>query len=215
MSTGNQTPDRFGGVREEEGILFTDEGINPSAVGECRLVGGVFKMKDGAKTFDPSLGEPIAKGIVFPGSPDDNDLFFRTDLRLLFYYDASRSKWLTTRRAYFNGYRNLVSGSGLVYFGGMNSTNGPRMPHAGTLTAFTIKNNNIVTRTLRLYKYDGTTTTLIGSLSLISENAKSTITANVDFDADDCLILAMDFTAGSGALSDAFVTFEVSWRATT
>lgn len=39
-----------------------------------------------------SPGAPIS-GTAFPGSPATNDLFFRTDRGLLYYYDGSR--WLT------------------------------------------------------------------------------------------------------------------------
>lgn len=39
-------------------------------------------------------GGGITSGTSFPGSPADNDLFYRTDLDLLFFYDGTR--WLTT-----------------------------------------------------------------------------------------------------------------------
>jgi len=37
----------------------------------------------------------LPSGTSFPGSPANNDLFYRTDLDLLFFYDGTR--WLTTQ----------------------------------------------------------------------------------------------------------------------
>lgn len=37
--------------------------------------------------------QPIPRGTAFPGSPATNDLYFRTDRGLLYYYDGTR--WLT------------------------------------------------------------------------------------------------------------------------
>lgn len=48
---------------------------------------------DLARLSDVASGIP--SGTSFPGSPADNDLFYRTDLDTLFFYNGTR--WLTTQ----------------------------------------------------------------------------------------------------------------------
>ena len=42
---------------------------------------------------DPSAGSGYSEGTSFPGTPADNDKFFRTDLDMLFFYNGTR--WLS------------------------------------------------------------------------------------------------------------------------
>ena len=46
------TPDRFPGVREDEGIVLTDEATDPTTVGEIRNNAGVIRAKDSIGVFD-------------------------------------------------------------------------------------------------------------------------------------------------------------------
>lgn len=55
---------------------------------------GFFHLKDSAGTVT-SPGGSISSGTSFPGGPATNDLFYRTDLALLFFYDGTR--WLSTQ----------------------------------------------------------------------------------------------------------------------
>lgn len=43
------------------------------------------------------LGSGIPAGTSFPSTPANNDLFYRTDLDALFYYDSTLTKWLTVQ----------------------------------------------------------------------------------------------------------------------
>ncbi len=207
------TPDRFPGEREEDvGIILKEQGDQPIVEGEIRNVNGVLRGRDDSGNFNLRDGEPVPKGTSFPGSPANGDLFYRNDLNLLFHYDGSRSKWLSVTTFGMSGYRNLVAGVGLVYLDGFSATNGVKMPHAGTLISFSVKNNTAVTRDVKIYKWDGVATTLLGTLSLVAESEKYTDSADADFGEGDSLTIAVDFTAGSGALNDAFVLAEVAWR---
>jgi hypothetical protein len=51
-----RTPDRNPGVSDEEGIVLSDEGVEPAVVGEVRYNGGAFRMRDGTGVFDPRTG---------------------------------------------------------------------------------------------------------------------------------------------------------------
>ena len=72
--SGNQTPDRFGGVREEEGLILTDEGVDPSSIGEIRNNGGTLKARDSVGVFDIRGGGSGGitledEGVTVPNGP--------------------------------------------------------------------------------------------------------------------------------------------------
>jgi hypothetical protein len=48
-----RTPDRTPGVASEEGIVFDDDGIDPTVAGEVRFSGGAFKLQDAVGGFNP------------------------------------------------------------------------------------------------------------------------------------------------------------------
>jgi len=206
------TPDRYPGTREEEEILLEEKAAPPTVAGALRRVGNDLIFRDALGNFNPREGQ-IPKGTAFPGSPADWDLFFRTDLGVLFVWDPIRSKWLSAYRMTGGGYRNVIAGAGLVYLDGMNSTNGPLIPVDVTVTAFTLKNRNAVTRYLNFYKYDGATTTLIAQVLINGVNRISVPNANTDLAAGDMLIIAVDMTTGSGVLTQVFVQFHYAQRA--
>ena len=72
-------------------------GANLSATGGANQiarqnsVGGAFTVSALANADMPV--QPIRNGNAFPGSPASNDLFYRSDLDFLCYYDGTR--WLT------------------------------------------------------------------------------------------------------------------------
>ena len=53
------TPDRFPGVREDEGVLLEDVGVDPTQVGEIRLNGSDLKAMDGTGVFNLRSGSGI------------------------------------------------------------------------------------------------------------------------------------------------------------
>ena len=55
-----QTPDRFPGEADEEGIVFEDNSAgDPTALGGMRYVSGHFRMKDSIGVFNPRDGLPV------------------------------------------------------------------------------------------------------------------------------------------------------------
>ncbi len=83
-------------------VLFDEQGSDPStpASGFWRAYfksTGLFVIDDAAVVTGPmgtGGGGGLSSGTSFPGSPATNDLFYRTDHALIFYYDGTR--WLTT-----------------------------------------------------------------------------------------------------------------------
>lgn len=72
-------------------------------------VGSGLSLSAGSLTSTGS-STPIASGTAFPGSPATNDLFFRTDYGLLFYYNGTR--WLSLVK----GEIRIVNTDGLEAF---------------------------------------------------------------------------------------------------
>ena len=85
-------------------------------------------------------------GTSFPTSPSPGQIFYRTDLNDTFWYDSSRSKWLShtitegcggngaiSSSAYYKRYNGMV----------MNGTNQAiTFPYDVTITGVSISNNN-------------------------------------------------------------------------
>ena len=56
----------------------------------------VNATEDGFDLVLPGGGGSLPSGTAFPGSPIDDELFYRTDLNIIFFYKASISRWLST-----------------------------------------------------------------------------------------------------------------------
>lgn len=77
--------------------------------------GKLARVNSGATALEFAY-DGIRSGTSFPGSPSSGDVFFRTDLGLLCYYDGSR--WLTTNE--YNDFRWIaLSAAGNHSFGGV------------------------------------------------------------------------------------------------
>jgi hypothetical protein len=69
---------------------------------------GLFYKDDaGTETGPLAAAASLPSGTSFPGGPANNDLYYRTDLDLLFFYDGTR--WLTTTL-----YTDIIGASGVT-----------------------------------------------------------------------------------------------------
>lgn len=156
----------------------------------------------------------IEAGTSFPGTPSDGDIFNRTDLGMVFRYDATRVKWLSEHSEMFTCGRGTVAeGSDTYCFVGgatMSSTNGIRMPRNGTIIAVTVQNLNTVTRTID-YRVNNSAVNRV-QLALTAAVGGKDIAANQDFSADD-LIQVLALLAAGNAMAEIIATIEVKWRA--
>lgn len=75
-----------------------------------------------ARTWEQISG--VQSGTSFPGSPAEGQQYYRTDLEEWFFYDSSRSKWLSLRTWQLHGASdaNLGAGAYLAAFGFTTAT---------------------------------------------------------------------------------------------
>lgn len=64
--------------------------------------GYVLTIAFGVPSWAASAGG-VASGTSFPGSPNDNDVFFRTDLDLLCFYSTTGTRWMTVSEYTLSG----------------------------------------------------------------------------------------------------------------
>ena len=161
------------------------------------------------------LNTQTLKGTVYPVSPSEGAIFYRTDNGLQFVYDGSRGKYLSTSRQTLNGGRATAVAGTTVYMrvgdATQSSTTGFKMFRNGTITGFSVDNNNTLTaaRTIQIRVNDSVVTS-----SIIGIGSKSTYTnqANSDFNAGDVIqISALAGSTGS-ALANWIVVVEIAWR---
>lgn len=155
----------------------------------------------------------IPSGPSFPGSPSDDDQFNHTTKKAQFRYDATRAKWLTESRAFFELGKASVVAAANVYFlvgdAAGNASTGLRMVRDGTIVSTTIDNDSTVTRNVEVRVEDSAVNKVV--LALSTAKAVSKADANVDFVAGNSLqVVAL--TALGNSLSNAQVTIEVAWR---
>lgn len=69
-----RTPDRYPGIREEEGILLTDSPSAPSDPYSLARVDGDIEGVDSVGTFNPRDGDTLKGLDVSSATPDDDDV---------------------------------------------------------------------------------------------------------------------------------------------
>lgn len=83
-----------------------------------------------------TLEIPLWRGTAFPATPIEGRMFYRTDLDAVFWYDATRAKWLGELEADGGGYNGAMGGAGyLTRFGGVafSATIGIYVPYDATV----------------------------------------------------------------------------------
>ena len=144
-------------------------------------------------------------GGTSPGNP-----LLEVDGGLLWVYDSSRGKWLSSSR--FNasaGEKGRVRDKYLrVYDSQVTNLSGWRVPRDGTITAIVAQTRQAYSWTLRVRKNGSDTN--IASLVLNSEAGKHQTTLSVDVAAGDQIQLFAE--TAFGAIRDPLVWVEIAWR---
>lgn len=127
---------------------------------------------------------------------------------LLYMYDATRGKWLSTESTTLQFGSNGVRSNEYMGFGGdvRDSGSGARMPFNGTITAVTIvASGGLTTKGFEVHINGSVNTTynLVGS-----EFTNSTV--NIDFDAGDYLHMFISNTLGN--VNDSAAIIWIKWR---
>ena len=192
-------------------VLAADSDNTPAALtmGAATILARLAAGNIKAATIQEILA--LASGTSFPGSPANNDLFYRTDRSLLYFYNGTR--WLTTEQ--FHGLPNAASadapvptsGTGLnpwrwvdefafdVYIEKVEI-----LTYHGNLTG-----SNYYTVNVLPVKADNTDLTELGSFNTASDTTitwtKHTITVNALLDALAVQVMVRQTKTGTpGAL---------------
>lgn len=201
-----------------------DVTLAPSGTIKCSSK-RITALADGTASTDAiNLGQldgRIDSGASFPGSPAEGALFYRTDLDLLFYYDSSRTKWLSTHLAVYSCGRNATgittyvdlrreNGMGLSLAPWVMPCAGVVVGYGGRIHAGTVTNTDFLIGT---YSGGSMTTTLvtINRTALYNFSASNT---NAAFSSGDLLAVDVDPTPGSDSINYPSMDVYVRWTAT-
>ncbi len=164
------------------------------------------------------IGEAIAhgaSGTSFPGVPSEGQSFYRTDLKAGFYYDSSRSKWLSyTDKVSFSCAKNnwSINQAGLIH--GQAGGGGAGWPLKWDCTAvgFAVRCKNTSTGTYQIRKTTpAATVTQHDNMVVTASRVASGTATDLDFDADDALFV---YCTSGTVTGQVFVEIELKRRAT-
>jgi len=158
----------------------------------------------------------VYKPLAFPTDTSvSGNLFYRSDLEMLFGYDNQRKKWLSVDRQTFSAGRDfayanvetyLLVGSAIT-----SSLTGYRMPKNGTITSLSVQSEILSgdgARTLQI-KINGA----LSNAKLIMPPSTYGVNKggfNVDVSAGD--FLSFSINGGSELLTNVIANAEVAWR---
>lgn len=179
------------------------------------MTGNLVIQTDISVNGKGSFGKLNVSGSSLPGDPSDGDQFFIRDGGILYVYDASRGKHLSVGRSTIAGGRTTAVAGSTVYVrvgdATQSSTAGYRMIRNGTITGFSVNNNNILTATrdvqIRINDVSALTRTIV-----IGQSGFNFDQANVDFSAGD-LLQVSTLPGGTGsALNNWIILIEFATR---
>jgi hypothetical protein len=196
-----------------QGVLFIDQHekfknytLSNASTGDLWWQSPRLLFRDGSANRDILQGS--LKGISYPASPSEGDMFYRNDVGLLFVYDGSRGKYLSAGRSTLNGGRTTAVAGSTVYVrvgdATQSSTAGYRMIRNGTITGFSVVNNNTLTASrdvqIRINDVSALTRTIV-----IGQSGFNFDQANVDFSAGDLLQVSA-LPGGTGSALNNWIT---------
>jgi hypothetical protein len=159
----------------------------------------------------------IQKGTTFPSIPSNGDLFYRTDVDILYHYDDSRTKWLSVSEISLNCGRTSAVAGGTIYMrvgdATQNSTTGFRMIRNGTIIGSSIQNNNVLTsaRNIQIRVNNSTINSITLNIA-VGQSGVSVNNSNLDFSQGDLIqVVAVPSSTGS-ALSSPIVVIKIAFR---
>ena len=150
----------------------------------------------------------VPKGTVFPTPAEDADLFYRTDLSIMFQYDDSRNKWLSTTQMTYDFGANNADGKYLNIHGATATMTGYLMPRSGTIIAITAKiASGNQTKTIEVRRNNDSASPL--TTFSLTAGSYSSVTTNIDFTTLDYL---QAFVTSTGIPArDIVVVYTIAW----
>ena len=193
---------------------MTNQRIKIKQITSGGQIHGKYLIADGNSGF--TFADAIEKGISFPNSPIGGDMFYRTDVDMLFNYDDSRSKWITVDSITFNCGRSIVQNnvSAYMYVGDapQSSTNGFIMKHNGTILSASADNDNVMGADRDIdIRLNNSTVNKVTLTILDGTKSESIGDSNQDFSEGD-IIQVLGIANNDTDFSGLIVTFDVAWR---
>jgi len=159
----------------------------------------------------------IEKGISFPVTPINGDLFYYLTNNILYQYDSGRSKWLSVEVISLLLGKATINQNTSGYFGVADvvhsSTTGIIMPRNGTIISATLDNiNNMgATRNVEIRVNNSESVKL--TLSLLSGNKSVSVTdGDVNFNTGDFINAIAISNSTAPELSNTTLLIKVAWR---
>lgn len=159
----------------------------------------------------------VQKGITFPVTPTNGDLFYYLTNNILYYYDSSRTKWLSVETTSLLLGRATIGQNTSGYFGVADavhsSTTGIIMPRNGTIIGASLDNvNNMgAARNIEIRVNNSAVVKLIITISSGTKSVNVT-NGNVDFNTGNYINAIALSNATAPALSNASILIKVAWR---
>lgn len=200
--------------RERTQIQSTTQSYDSSS-GSLLVFGGagISGNLNTAGAINPGGAGP--NNTLFPDVSTGGSLFYRQDIQMLFNYDSSRGKWLSVGRSTLNGGRTTAVAGSTVYIrvgdATQSSTTGYRMVRNGTITGFSIENNNTLTTArdiqLRINDVSSLTRTIA-----VGQKGFNFDQGNVDFNSGDLIQIAALPSSAGAALNNWIALIEFATR---
>lgn len=187
----------------------TSDLTNDSLV--ASVVAGTNVTVDNTDPRNPIVnasGGGLDSGTSFPGSPTAEQLFYRTDQNIIYFWDDGRSKWLSEDTINFDfglaglfdsRYLNIIGNAGTGQFGYNIERN-------MTIVGVTGRGG---TNPTKLFEIDRNATLGVGTFSF-SANVVNNDNLNLDFSANDYIRV---WISGTGAsVLDPNIRIIARWR---
>lgn len=156
----------------------------------------------------------VASGTSFPGSPANNDLFYRTDRDLLYFYDGTRWLTVTLYTQTFGAWNGLTGVAGTDYYAPVNQDYDMWLVDLlASMEHTTSASGNYFTATL--YSKDGST--LSSAIAAVNGNGNANNTMTRERAAinaalatgADALLIIMSETGTATLFGSAMLTYRL------
>jgi hypothetical protein len=159
----------------------------------------------------------IEKGLTFPATPVNGDLFYYLTDNIVYQYDSVRSKWLSVKTTSLSLGRSYINQNTSAYLGVADavhsSTTGILMSRNGTILSATVDNAYIMgaNRNVEVRVNDSNTNKV--TVTILSGNKLASVTnGNIDFNTNDFINVIAIANNTSPELSNITTLVEIAWR---
>ena len=187
-------------IHDSDAITFDPAGTGLSATNVGSAIAEITTLV--------SNQNAVQKGTAFPSSPEAGDLFYRTDLSMLYQYDYSRSTWLSITQMFLDWGSSSADGIYCSVHGAVATNTGYLMPRAGKIISITAKAaSGNLSKTIEIRRNHNTTSPL--KVFSLSSGSYTSINDNIDFVAGD--YIQAFAVSNSVAARDLIIMATICW----